>query len=100
MSVFLNSAGDVLTVFLDTNGGNKAVTVTRAINITSNEFGNCVIAGPYSLGAGKIQEVACSLSPGGMPSGEKVKIQLYLNYKKLGGSYNTPIQGEIYGTVG
>jgi len=69
-----------------------------AINVTSNEFGNCIDAGPYSLGAGKIQEVTCALNPGGVPSGEKVKLQLSMSYKKLGGSYDTPIQGEIYGT--
>ena len=35
-SVVIGTAGDVITVYLDTNGGNKAVTVTRAANTSSN----------------------------------------------------------------
>jgi len=35
-SVTIASTGDVVTVFLDTNGGNKAVTVTRAADTSSN----------------------------------------------------------------
>ncbi len=70
-----------------------------SMTVNSTEFGSCVPGGqPYSLGAGKIQEATCNLVPGGLPSGEKIKVQIYMSYKKLGGSYDTPIQGEIYGT--
>ena len=74
-----------------------AADFTATLN--STEFGTCVPAGqPFSLGAGKIQEATCALTPGGVPGNEKIKVQVYMTYKKLGGSYDTPIQGELYTT--
>jgi hypothetical protein len=75
-----------------------AADFTATTNSTEG-FGTCIPAGqPFSVGAGKIQEATCDLAPGGIPSGEKIKVQVYMTYKKLGGSYDTPIQGEIYTT--
>ncbi|MEK6963887.1 MAG: hypothetical protein AABX70_05650 [Nanoarchaeota archaeon] len=68
-----------------------------SISANSTEFGSCA-GSPVTLGAGQITEVTCSLTPGGIPSSEKIKVQIYMSYKKLGGSYNVPIQGEMYGT--
>ena len=57
--------------------------------------GTC--GGPFTIGAGKVQEAVCTLVPGGFPSDEKIKMLVYMNYTKLGGSYKTPVYGEIYG---
>jgi len=55
---------------------------------------------PCDIGAGRVAAVNCTFPAAvKFSSGVKMKFEVDAIYKKSGGVYNNPLQGEVYGSV-
>ena len=82
------------------NVGQMASFSFNATDIATNEY--CInvgiIGGGTNIRAGKIMEVNCTFNST-LPVGDRRKFEVSANYTKSGGSYSTPVKGEIYGEI-
>ena len=84
------------------NVGQTATFTFNATDIATNAWcaSGSVTDGGVDIKAGGIMQVNCTFpSTLSLPAGDKRKFQVSATYKKSGGSYNTPVSGEIYGEI-
>ena len=84
------------------NVGAMADFTFGAIEISSDVTANNCVVNPNNgnnIRSGRIMAVNCTFTGNTFPKGDKVKFEVIANFTKAGGSYVTPIRGEIYATA-
>lgn len=82
------------------NVGQMASFTFNATDIATNEGCTSVSVtdNGANIKAGRIMQVNCTF-PSTLPAGDRRKFEITVNYMKSGGSYSTPVKGEIYGEI-
>ncbi|MBW2990469.1 hypothetical protein KY348_02060 [Candidatus Woesearchaeota archaeon] len=98
----INASDTTLEFRFRNNVGQGATFVFNAIEIASDELVPCVNStggSDFTLRAGRLGFVLCDFSTTSSVFilGDKIKFEMEASYTKEGGSYSTPVKGEVYG---
>lgn len=97
-----NQGGNGVLMFRITNNvGTTASFAFGATDLTYNNQANSCDAsdGGVDIRSGSTIEVNCTFTGNTFPLKEKIKFEVNATYKKIGGTYFTPIKGEVYTEV-
>lgn len=97
-----NQTGNGLLKFRVTNNvGATASFAFGAKDLDQNRQANTCVAtdGGTNIRAGATIEVNCTFVAHTFPAKEKMKFEVNATYLKSGGTYSTPLKGEIYTEV-
>ena len=96
-----NQGGNGMLRFRITNNiGSTASFAFGATDLTYNKYTPCIAeGGGVNIRSGSTIEVNCTFTGNTFPVREKMKFEVNATYQKIGGTYFTPIKGEIYTEV-
>ncbi len=78
--------------------GSAVDTLSFDVVFPDSSTAACTV--PANIGAGVARAINCTgLSNPALIQGEKVKLKFTGSYKVIGGQYDRPLNGEIFGTV-
>ncbi|MBN1792080.1 hypothetical protein JW826_00115 [Candidatus Woesearchaeota archaeon] len=99
-----SGSGDPMVSFrFRNNVGATALFNASAVYIGGNNPETTCdgVDGTEQIPPGRVREVNCTFDSADtiLPQGDKAKFEITMSYRKVDGSYWTPVKGEIYGTV-